>query len=77
MNPLGPHLCNKTMLDDGLVVAARIVGVIGGHGANLLILRNLAEQVEHTGLSPSWLGMNSTAWMSDVAGSSARCTLRH
>src|SRR6056297_788286 len=76
---------------DGLVAPARVIGAVGGDRADLLVRRDLAQQVRKHGAvhcpavvceaepreGPSRLGVNSTARMSAVAGSMARCTLRH
>jgi hypothetical protein len=64
-------------VDDGGVAAAGVIGAIGGHRADLFTLGDLVEHSGKTGLSPSLLGVNSTARMSEVAVSMARWTLRH
>lgn len=64
-------------LEDGGVATAGVIDTIGGHRANHLVLGIWFRRSGRTGLSPSRLGVNSTARMSDVAVSIARCTLRH
>lgn len=66
---------NGITLNDGLVAAARIVGAIAGDWGDLLMRRDLADQVRVFGPWPSRLGANSTARISDAARSRARWAL--
>lgn len=43
--PSGRYDCRATACDDGAVAAAGIVGTIRGHGADVLVLGDLAQQV--------------------------------
>lgn len=51
-------------------------GAIGGHDAYVIVLGDLAQQVRQDGAVAFPAGVNSTAWISEVAVSIARCTLR-
>jgi hypothetical protein len=56
------------------VAAAGVKSTIGDHSADLFALGDLVQQLGKTGLSPSLLGVNSTARMSEVAVSIANCS---
>ena len=89
--PSGRYDCRAATCDDGAVAAAGIAGAIHcPAGASEGCCREGAVTVPmssssgiwpnksgRTGLSPSRLGVNSTARISEVAVSIARCTLRH
>ena len=62
---------------NGRVAAGSVVGTNGGQGTNLLVRRDLAEQLVQDRAVTVATGVNSTARMSEVAVSMARCTLRH
>jgi hypothetical protein len=82
---------NGLPVDDGSVATARVIGAVrcpAGHrdamsreGAVTVPISSPSGiwsiSSGSTGLSPSLLGVNSTAQMSEVAVSMARCTLRH
>lgn len=71
------------MLDDGGMAAARVMGSVCGHTADLSVCRDLIEQFRHHRAIAAKAGgelrfaVNSTARMSDVAKAIARCTLRN
>lgn len=69
-----PDEWDSITLYDGGAATARVIGPVGGYRADSLALRDLNEQVSGPGLSPSRLGLNSTAQMFDVAVSMGRCT---
>lgn len=64
-------------VDDGGMAAAGVIGAIRGHGANLFAQGDLIEQLRQARTVAVATGVNSTAQMSEVAMSIARCTLRH
>lgn len=64
-------------VDDGCVASAGVIGAVSRHCADLFAFGIWLSSSGSTGLFPSLLGVNSTARMSEVAVSMARCTLRH
>ena len=57
--------------------AARVIGSIGGHGADPFTFGDQAEQFRQTRAVAAAVGVDSTARISDVAVSTAGWTLRH
>ena len=63
-------------VDDGVKAAASVIGAIGGHCVDLFTLGDLIEQFWQDRDVTIATGINSTARMSEMAASTARCTLR-
>jgi hypothetical protein len=64
-------------VDDCRTATAGVMRPVGGHGADLFVFGNLVQQLRQHRAVAIAAGVNSTAGMSEVAVSMARCTLRH
>lgn len=54
----------KAAACNGLVIIARVKGAIGNDGCDLLIERDLVEQLRNMGATPTSLVVNSAEWIS-------------